>query len=74
MRSQSLMTHFTRGPFNIRVSPPPIDRFTRPTPPINVKPSPSFSTHIRSPDPPPPPPPPFPKDLLKKEKKREVFL
>ncbi|XP_059914522.1 rho guanine nucleotide exchange factor 18a isoform X1 [Gadus macrocephalus] len=50
------------------------DRFTRPTPPINVKPSPSFSTHIRSPDPPPPPPPPFPKDLLKKEKKREVFL
>ncbi|XP_056451751.1 rho guanine nucleotide exchange factor 18a [Gadus chalcogrammus] len=50
------------------------DRFTQPTPPINVKPSPSFSTHIRSPDPPPPPPPPFPKDLLKKEKKREVFL
>ncbi|KAM4604971.1 rho guanine nucleotide exchange factor 18a [Polymixia lowei] len=50
------------------------DRFTPPRSAPNVKPSQSFSVHKRSSEASPPEPPPFPKDVIKTEKERVIFL
>ncbi|XP_056148526.1 rho guanine nucleotide exchange factor 18a [Lampris incognitus] len=49
------------------------DRFKPPGSISNVKPSQSFSAHRKSEDL-PPEPPPFPKDVIKPEKERVIFL
>lgn len=53
----------------------PVDRFNPPGSVVSsVKSSQSFMTHKRNSDDSPPEPPPFPKDVVKTDKERVIFL